>query len=173
MRAYVSVLILAIIAAIATTAAAEPLKIEPGLWEVTYTIEMQGGPPAALLAQLPADKRAAMEKAWAARAGQPKTNTTQSCVTAADVARGTVFEDESEDAQCQRTVESQTATRWTGVEHCKSDDGISDRAVEMTASNPKVISGSMHATHGTPGDTSGVNMKLNGKWLAKDCGDVD
>ena len=48
---------------------AEPLHIEPGLWDVTYSYSLQGQPPPSVLAKLTPEKRADMEKKWAERKG--------------------------------------------------------------------------------------------------------
>jgi hypothetical protein len=155
---------------VANGAAAEALKIEPGLWSVTYTYALEGKPPAELLANLPPEKRAAMEKSWADRAGQPQTTTSDTCVTAEDLASGNGFADNGEDEDCQRTMSSQTATHWSGVEQCTDDEGTTDRDVEITAANPKSISGTMH---GKKADSAKMNMTFTGKWIAPECGDAD
>jgi hypothetical protein len=154
---------------LATVAAAEALKIEPGLWSVTYTYSVAGKPPAELLANLPPEKRAAMEKSWADKIGKPQTTTSDTCVTAEDLASGNGFGDNGEDEDCQRTMTSQTATHWSGVEHCTNDGGSADRNLEVVADSPKSISGTMH---GKDGDAS-QHMTFTGKWIAAECGDKD
>jgi Protein of unknown function (DUF3617) len=172
MRIQMRVLLAAAVCSCAAHASAEALNVEPGLWSVTYTYSLQGKPPAAMLASVPPESRAAMEKAWAARASQPETATTDSCITAEDVARGTAFEDDDSEVDCSRTVSTETATRWTGVEHCMSDAGASDRDLDIVAKNPKLISGSMNATNdGSAG--GGMNVTFVGNWVAADCGDAE
>jgi hypothetical protein len=155
---------------LATVAVAETLKIEPGLWSVTYTYVVEGKPPAELLANLPPDKRAAAEAAWTARAGTPQTTTSDECMTAEDIASGNGFADNGEDEDCQRKVNSQTATHWSGVEHCTSQNRVSDRVVDIVAENPKSVSGSMH---GQEGDSNQMRMTFTSTWIAAECGDAD
>ena len=164
----------AIVCALTPFAAAEALHIEPGLWDVTYSYSLQGRPPEQVLARLSPEKRAAMEQAWAARAGQTKTSTSQTCVTAEELAKGSEFENESEESKkgCERTVGTQTATQWNLVEHCSGEAGTAERSVQITATGPKAVSGSMNAVKGEGNAASGLNMTFTGKWVAKDCGDV-
>ena len=120
---------------LSVAAFAEPLHIEPGLWDVTYSYSLQGQPPPSVLAKMTPEKRAEMEKKWAERKGQTKTNASKACVTAEELAKGTAFEND-DDAQkegCRRTVNTQTAARWTVVEHCDTDTGPSERNVEIIA----------------------------------------
>jgi hypothetical protein len=166
--------VFAIVCSLTAHAAAEALHIEPGLWDVTYSYSLQGRPPAQLLASATPEKRAAMEKAWAARAGQTKTNTSQTCVTAEELAKGTAFENDPDEAKkgCERTVSTQTATQWNIVEHCAGSGGTADRNVQISAAGPRAVSGSMNAVKGEGSAASGLNMTFTGKWVAKDCGDV-
>lgn len=166
-------LMVAMIVGTATGAAAEALNIEPGLWSVTYTYSLEGKPPASLLEDLPPEKRAAMEASWAARAGQPQTSTSDTCITAEDLASGNGFASSGEDEECHRTMSSQTATHWSGVEHCTSDDGESDRDIDITAANSKSINGSMHGKNGETGNGSGMNLTFTGTWIAAECGEYD
>jgi len=166
----VKLLMTVAVVGLANGAAAEALKIEPGLWSVTYTYAVEGKPPAELLANLPPEKRAALEQSYAARAGKPQTTTSDTCVTAEDLASGNGFEDNGEDEDCQRKMSSQTATHWSGVEHCTSDDRVSDRNVEIIAANPKSVSGSMQ---GKNADSSQMHLTFTGTWIAPECGDTD
>lgn len=146
-RMYVPVSALAVIAigVFALAARAEPLNLLPGLWSVTYTYSMEG-----------------------VGSGQPQADTSNSCVTADDLAKGNAFED-SEDEDCQRSG-TQTATRWTGVEHCTSDEGTSERNVEINAVDPKTMNGSISGK----GETGGtMKVTFTGKWIAAECGDED
>jgi hypothetical protein len=156
------------------TAAAEELHIEPGLWEVTYVYSLQGEPPAAVLDRLAPDKRVAVEKAWEARVGRSKTNTSKSCVTTDEIANGTAFENDQRPPPrgCDRSFGTQTASRWTMVEHCNNEAGISERNVQINASGPHAVDGTMNAVHGEGAEASGLDMAFRGKWLAKSCGDV-
>lgn len=159
---------------IGVAAAAEPLHIEPGLWEVDYTYSLQGEPPAAVLAQLPPEKRAAVEKSWASRVGHSKAKTSKSCVTLDEIANGTAFEngDQPSVPGCERRYATQTATRWTMVEQCNNQAGVSERDVQINASGPHTVDGTMHAVHGEGATASGLDMTFRAKWIAKACGDV-
>jgi hypothetical protein len=156
------------------SATAEELHIEPGLWEVSYTYLLQGEPPAAVLIQLPPEKRDAVEKAWASRVGHSKTNTSKNCVTAGEIAAGTAFENDHHAPVrgCERSYTTQTAARWTMVEHCDNEAGVSERNVQINASGPHSVDGTMNAVHGEGAAASGLDMAFRGKWLAKSCGNV-
>ncbi|HTK98575.1 MAG TPA: DUF3617 family protein [Pseudomonadales bacterium] len=164
--------VMATLCSLSMTAFAEPLHIEPGLWEVAYSYSLQGQPPPSVLAKMTPERRAEMEKKWAERKGQTKTNTSRTCVTAEELAKGTAFEND-DDAQkegCRRTVNTQTAARWTVVEHCDTDTGPSERNVEIIANGARAVTGSMNAVKGEGSAASGLNMTFTGKWVAKDCG---
>ena len=172
MRAAVVTMLCAGLLGGASDACAEALHVEPGLWEVTYNYSLQGRPPAQVLARLPPEERAGMEAKWAARVGQTKTNSTRTCVTEDELANGTAF-DNGDDAPlngCERSVGTQTATRWTAVEHCTSATDASVRNVEINARGPRNVSGAMNAVKGEAAAASGINMTFSGKWIAKDCG---
>jgi len=158
----------------ATSVAAEQLHIEPGLWEMTYTYSLQGEPPAAVLAQLSPEKRDAVEKAWASRVGRSKTSTSKSCVTPDEIANGTAFENENHRPVrgCERSYATQTASRWTMVERCDNEAGVSERNVQINASGPHSVDGTMNAVHGEGAAASGLDMAFRAKWLAKACGNV-
>ena len=171
MRAAIATMLCAVFLGGPACARAEALHIEPGLWEVTYKYSLQGRPPAEVLARLPPEKRAGMEAKWIARVGQTKTNTTRTCVTAAELANGTAF-DNGDDAPrkgCERSVGTQTATRWTAVERCTGTPEASVRNVEINAFGPRLVSGAMSAVKGEAAAASGIDMTFSGKWIAKDC----
>ena len=154
--------------------AAEELHIEPGLWEVTYSYSLQGEPPAPVLAQLSAEKRDQVEKAWAARVGRTKSKTSKSCVTQEQIANGTAFENDVHGPVpgCERSYGTQTASRWTMVEHCNNSAGVSERNMQINASSQHAVDGTMNAVHGEGAEASGLDMAFRGKWLAKACGNV-
>jgi len=156
------------------TTAAEELHIEPGLWEVTYNYSLQGEPPAPVLAQLSAEKREEIERAWAARVGRTKTNTSKSCVTREEIANGTAFENDVHGPVpgCERSYGTQTASRLTMVEHCNNAAGVSERDIQINANGSHAVEGTMNAVHGEGAEASGLDMAFRGKWLAKACGNV-
>ena len=166
------VTVMAVLCGVSMTAAAEALHIEPGLWEVTYSYSLQGQPPPSVLAKMTPEQRAEMEKKWAERKGQTKTNTSKTCVTAEELAKGTAFEndDDAEKEGCERTVNTQTAARWSVVEHCETDTGPAERNLQITANTPRAVTGSMNAVKGEGNAASGLNMTFTGKWVAKECG---
>jgi hypothetical protein len=167
--------VMAALFSLSVAALAEPLHIEPGLWEVTYSYSLQGQPPPSVLAKMTPEKRAEMEKKWAERKGQTKTNASKTCVTAEELAKGTAFEND-DDAQkegCRRTVNTQSASRWTVAEHCDTDTGPSERNVEITATGARAVTGSMNAVKGEGNAASGLNMTFAGKWVAKECSDEE
>ena len=167
--------VMAVLCGVSMNAAAEALHIEPGLWQVTYSYSLQGEPPPSVLASMTPERRAQMQKQWAERKGQTKTSTSKTCVTAEELANGTAFESD-EDAHkegCERTVNTQTAVRWSVVEHCETDTGPAERNVQITANGPRAVAGSMNAVKGEGSTASGLNMTFNGKWVAKECGDAD
>ena len=174
LRVGIGICVVVFAVSIPVAVAAEALHIEPGLWDVTYSFSLQGQPPAQLLANLPPEKRAAVEQAWAARAGQTKTSTSQICVTAEEIAKGTAFESAADAHKpgCERTVTTETATQWNMVERCSGKGGAAERSVQISAGGPRSVSGAMNAVRGEGSAASGLGMTFAGKWAAKDCGDV-
>jgi len=174
MRVEFAVLVFATLCGVAASASAEPLHIEPGLWDVTYSYSLQGQPPPEVLAAMTPEKRAAIEKAWASQAGKTKTKDAQTCVTAEELAKGTAFENDPQEPKkgCERTVGTQTATQWNLVERCSGPNGVAERHVQISAPDAKDVTGVMNATKGEGAAASGLNMTFTGKWSAKECGDV-
>ncbi len=154
--------------------AAETLHIEPGLWNVTYSYSLQGNPPAKVLANLSPEKRAAVMKAWAADLGKTKTNSSQTCITAEELASGTAFENDPDEPRqgCERSIGTQTSTQWNMVERCTGADGPAERNVQITAPGPRMVKGAMNSARGEGDAASGLNMTFTGHWVAKDCGEV-
>ena len=62
LKATVMALATTALCGLAASTTAEPLHIEPGLWEVTYSYSLQGEPPPAVLAKLTPEQRAEMDK---------------------------------------------------------------------------------------------------------------
>ena len=141
---------------------------------MTYNYSLQGEPPAAVLDRMTPEKRATVEKAWEARVGRSKTNTSKSCVTADEIANGTAFENVKHPPPrgCERSFGTQTASRLTMVEHCNNEAGVSERNLQINASGPHAVEGTMNAEHGEGAEASGLDMAFHGKWLAKSCGNV-
>ena len=175
MHLELKVSVMAVLCSMSMSAVAEPLHIEPGWWEVTYSYSLQGQPPPSVLANMTPEQRAEMEKKWAERKGQTKTSTSKTCVTAEALAKGTAFEsdDDAQKQGCRRTVNTQTAARLSVVEHCDTDTGPAERNVQITANGSRSVTGSMNAVKGEGTAASGLNMNFTGKWVAKECGEAD
>jgi hypothetical protein len=53
-------------------------------------------------------------------------------------------------------VNTQTAARWTVVEHCDTDTGPSERNVEIIANGARAVTGSMNAVKGEAARRAGL-----------------
>jgi hypothetical protein len=160
------------VGSIASALAADntPLKVKPGLWEITSDNEHSGAPPIPPeeLAKLSPEQR---EKVAAAMKGTmgPQHRVEKHCVTQADIDKG--FERMMGGGRCTQKVTSSSATLREGSFTCTGEGNASGTyRFEARSAESVVGNFNMAMTHGA--NTMTVKSTMQGKWLGADCGDV-
>ena len=147
---------------VAVAADITPLGLKPGLWEVTVNTKMQL--PEAVLANMPAQARAAMD----ARA---QNIVVKSCLTKESMSRAMDFNNDPK-RTCQSTLVSSTATKQVVNVECTTKNGKSSGTMTFEAVTPESGAGSMELTMDSGAGTMKTKMTFSTKFLGADCGDV-
>lgn len=148
-----------------------PLNVKTGLWETTFTTQMNGIPGVSddILAKMPPEQRARME---AAIKGASGPRTTRSCVTPDTMKKGMAF-GESSNSSCKRTLVSSSPTSATFHVECSNGrmTNVGDGHVQTTGSD--TVKGDVVMKTTMPGGrTTTTNVTFTGHWLGSDCGSV-
>ena len=165
-------LLLATLMAVPTVAlSAEGLDVKTGLWEMTYTSDVQGSfvPQATLDKMTPAQKAQVAAAAKKQAAQGPRSWTEKTCVTAKDIKSGAFRpSDDQDDPDCRMTMKTQTRTVQEVATACS---GAEARHAEMRieALGRDRIKGTLTA------DSNGgkMTMQLSGRWLSDSCAGAD
>lgn len=151
--------------------AAEPLGLKPGLWETTIETSMTGSmvPEAALQKMSPQQREQSeqMMKQMAARG--PTSNTTKSCVTAAELKDG-VFNAarDGDNESCKYDVVTATSKRQELKVACGGDTPMDGRVTfEATDSTHAQGAMQMKSPRGS------LTMKFTARWLSASCAGAD
>ncbi len=148
----------------------QPLNIKTGLWETTITSTIGGAPPVSpeMLAKLKPEQRARLEaRMQAGFAGNSRTNTDQSCVTAKDLDDP----DFGVEKGCTRTILSSTSTHANGTISCEIEGMSANGTLDVEAVDQGHIKGWSHGTATGGGRTMKVDTTFSSKWLGSSCGD--
>ena len=94
---------------------AASFNAKPGAWQMSMNTLIVGTPlPPDVLATMPPEKRAKVEKAMKERAGRAVTISHRACVTKEDLDQDRIIPTEKDDGRCTRKVLSRSATRHVG-----------------------------------------------------------
>ncbi len=152
--------------------AAELPNVKLGLWEMTWSVQVNGMPTVDL-SKVPAAQQAmaqSMMKNAMAKMGQPHAFKT--CIGEEQLKKGASF-DYSKDPSCTTTVLKSTSTELQVKQVCtgKRPHTVS---IDYKAATPESVTGSAHVD--MSGDSAGGGMaadsKMSGKWLSADCGSL-
>lgn len=141
------------------SAAAQSFGAKPGAWENTVTTSGLTIPPD-VLAKMPPDRRAMVEKQLAANGGQGPV-VRKSCVTKENLERGFM---QNTNASCTMQVVSRTATTLVATTSCTSP--VPSRGtMSWEAKSPESVVGRIDQ------DAGGrkVHIDIVGKWLGSSC----
>ncbi len=75
------------------------------------------------------------------------------------------------DDKCKQVLTTNTATRLEGTVTCTGEHPTSGE-MHIQTSGPTAFTGTMKMNAAEGGRTMVVDMKMTGKWLGADCGDV-
>jgi hypothetical protein len=147
---------------------AQALNVKPGQWETTANGATPGAAaalPPGLLDRLPPDQRAKLEAQMKA-AGQARTNTSTSCVTQEDVAKGfpaTVPQN------CKYNLTVSTANQQKITVTCETDKAKTTGTIQIDAVDSENVKGSMQMATAVNGQTMNTNMTFTSKWVGPAC----
>jgi Protein of unknown function (DUF3617) len=162
------VFIFAIAMSAAVSYAAEPLNAKLGLWEINYTTETSGMMiPKATLDKMPPEQRAKMEAMMKQRAAaSPKTRPHKSCMTKADLQKGS-FGDE-DDKNCTYKWSAETHTKREGTFQCAGDSRRTG-SVNFEVPGGDKVRGEVRVA----GENGKFSMQMSGRWIGTDCKGAD
>jgi hypothetical protein len=172
-----TLLTVGLLAATCAAAAAEPIKIRPGLWETTTTgtTTITGkplGPDAATLDAMPPEERARVEEFIKKQAsGAPVVQTNQSCVTKEQLSKGLASFAGDPAPRCKTEVLEQSPTDYRFRQVCiEGGAAISRVDVKIHLDSPESATTSVDGTDTSGGRTMSMTSKAASKWIGSDCG---
>jgi hypothetical protein len=163
--------ILPFLLAMGHTAQAEPLKVKPGLWEMTTATEKKNANKPTNLDKLTPEQREKVEKKLAEQV-KKETKTAQSCLKDEQIQSGEAFTGKSHQASCTHTFLSRTATEQIATLTCTGANPMTG-TVEIHAADPEQMTGKIEITYGA-GDKLQLLTRsdITARWLGSDCGKV-
>jgi len=168
------------IACATVPAAAQPLDVKPGLWEVSSTRSSAGMPqipqapqiPPELLARMPPEQRARIESAMRAAQGQADgTRLQKICVTRETLQRGMAF-GADRPPSCKQTIRTQSRTALEVQQNCTERGGQQTIHMRYEAPRPDIMSGTVEIAMNAGGRQTTMKNVMQGRWVGPDCGDV-
>jgi hypothetical protein len=165
--------------ALATTAYAQDTpKIEPGLWEVAFTLKSDNGQVEAAvqqarrqLAALPPAQRQAAEQMMRARGIKlgDDVNTARTCITPEDAARGEIPQQPG--ARCTQQIIDRSSSTLRVKFSCESSPPASGEGT-ITFQNPTTYTSQALVDTVVAGTPQRIRVDQTGRWLAADCGEI-
>lgn len=149
-----------------------PFDLKEGLWEVTVTHSMTGGPavpsiPQDALENMSPEQRARIQGMMKK---MPRTTVRKNCVTKEKLQKYEAFSEEK--GKCTREVIKSTAKRLEIKFSCASKDSISDGTMVMDAVSSDRVKGTMHSVTKVKGKAMNMDFTFDSKYLGPSCGDV-
>jgi hypothetical protein len=151
--------------------AAELPNLKLGLWDMTWSVQMNGKLPNVDLSKLPANQQAMAQGAMkSAMAQMGKPHSYKTCIGEDQLKKGASFNFDKDPA-CTTTVLKSSATELQVKVVCtgKNPHTIS---VDYKAETPESVVGSAHVDMGAGGNNMLADSKMTGKWLGADCGSL-
>jgi hypothetical protein len=152
--------------------AGDSLDVKLGLWEISYSTDIQGSLiPPSVLEKMPPAQRAKMQAEMQKRAAtQPKNHVHKSCVTAEDIKKGAFrASDDKENPQCKTTVTAQSQTLQEATVACTGEESrTSHMRVEMQGRDH--VEGRVENVVEGGGK---VMVRFSGRWVSESCAGSD
>jgi hypothetical protein len=160
----------ALAVAIPLQSLAASFNAKPGAWQMSMNTLIVGTPLSPeVLATMPPEKRAKVEKAMKERAAKPITLTHKICVTQENLDQDRIIESEKEDSKCTRKVLSKSETRLVMEQICP-EPHASTAQMTIEAKTPETLSANIVRVRG---DGKGkVLMDVTGFWLGPNCAGI-
>jgi predicted regulator of amino acid metabolism with ACT domain len=169
-------IICASVALVVVAHAADLVKpnIKPGLWEVTNSPQVTGDMPISedQLAKMSPEQRARVEAMMKqGMASANKTRVYKDCMTPEKIARGFDIAKE-EGKSCKRKIVSSTANELQLHDECDGENRKTVSDVHFQVKGSTAMTGQINVIITSGAKTMKVDSKVQGKWLAADCGSV-
>jgi hypothetical protein len=155
----------AMLLAVTAPAAAEPLAVKTGLWEMSIHIHIQGpllSPET--LAKIPPALRAQIEAATGAIT-QPRT--TKTCLTEEKLRRG--FDFQGHHNKCDPHIISQTSTSMEVEATCNETSGTSHMRAHFIADDRETMHGGFTVDRVAAEGPKHVDAEVSARFLAPIC----
>ena len=160
---------MAAVAAMPLGAQAPQLNVRLGLWEVTSVTNLGGAPPVDTSKMTP-EQAARANEAMKQMMGE-HTNTENSCITQDDLNKANFMPDDADARNCKQTLTTNTKTTLDTSFTCTGGQPMTGK-MHIEAPNPTTMNATMDMTAGATGRAMTMTIKMSGKWLKADCGDV-
>lgn len=149
------------------------LDMKEGLWEITVSHSMTGGPQMPTisqedLAQMPAAQRAQIEGMMKRVSGS--TTTHKECVTKESIAKNRAFNSRHKD--CEHVALKSSSKHFEAQFNCDAKHGKSKGKLTVKVVDANTVTGTMHTTSKAEGSDLAVDVTFTSKYLGADCGDV-
>jgi hypothetical protein len=161
-------LILATLTAVAF-AQAPALNVKMGLWEMTATTNVGGEMPGIDTSKMTPEQKKRMEATMKNAMGEHNT-VMKDCMTKEKFNESN-FMSSGRDDKCKQVLTTNTATVLEGTVTCTGERAMSGE-MHVQAPTPTAFTATMKMNAVQGGRTMVVDMKMAGKWLGADCGDV-
>jgi uncharacterized protein DUF3617 len=153
-------------------------KIEPGLWELAYTLKSDNGQVDAAVQQArrqlaalpPAQRRQAeaMMRARGIKLGDD-VSTARICITPEDAARGEI--PQRPGSNCTQQVTDRNSSTLRVTFSCNSSPPASGEG-SITFQSPTAYTSQALVDTEVAGTPQRIRVEQTGKWLSRDCGEV-
>jgi hypothetical protein len=153
------------------TAQAEPLKVKPGLWELTTATQKKGANKPSNMDKLTPEQREKVEKKLADQV-KKENKTAQACLTNEQIQNGEAFIGRTHQATCKRTFQTQTASDLDATMECSGANKMTG-TVKMHADDPEHLTGTVAMIYGESGTLQlQTTSDITARWLGSDCGTI-
>lgn len=153
-------------------AATVRFHVNPGLWQVVVTTQMKGQLPVsdAEINQLPPAQRARIMAAMNKMIDGAHPHKFKECMTPERIAKG--FDVDKPEAGCTRNIITNTASLMEVSETCTTGRDHRSGHYRFQVGGMGSVSGTLNMTVTRDGKTMNIDGKMNGHWLASNCGSV-
>jgi hypothetical protein len=155
---------------IPAAAQAPQLDVRLGLWEVTTVTNLGGAPPAMDTSKMTPEQQARMNDAMKQMMGEHR-NTENSCITQDDLNKANFMPAEADAQNCRQTVTLNTKTALESSFTCTGGQPMTGK-MHIEAPTPTAMNATMDMSAGQSGRAMTMTIKMTGKWLKAECGDV-
>ena len=168
-RTIASSILIAGVAAVAF-AQAPALDVKLGLWENTVVTNMGGAMPQVDTSKMPPEQAAKMAEAMKAMGN--RTIVEKNCLTKEDLAKDSFMMPENSKQQCTRTITTNTKSTFAATINCTGERETKGQIDVQAGAGGTSYTSTMKMATMNRGRAMNLTMKMTGKYLGPDCGDV-